>query len=499
MPLATSRILKSMFTRFSWRLFVGIALLVLGLAAALFIIALRALEVASDPGLVESARRGLWLWGSSAVLVVMAVALYFSQRIAEPLGLLAVAGSKLSSGKQGHRVVVRSQDELGALAASINAASERIEMETRSKAQDRTQLETVLSAMTDGVLAVDAQERVLHINQVAQRLLSIANAEDGLNDRPIVEVTREPHVLQAIQETIETGEEVHRSFTRGAAGQEERTLELTANVLMRQRNRSEDDECAGAVVVLHDVTRIEQLEGVRRDFVSNVSHELKTPLTAIRGFVETLLDVDDVDDDTRRRFLSRIKIQTTRLSDLVGNLLSLSRIESGRVQTPDAPLDARDVVSDVLNALKTEIDARRIQLSFEPSEQAIPVLAEAEQLRQAFSNLVSNAVKYSEAGAKVAVRLFIKQDEVVFEVEDSGPGIAQEQLARIFERFYRVDKARSRDLGGTGLGLAIVKNVANALGGRVEVESEVGEGSQFRIVVPVSKVLPVSKKGPALL
>jgi two-component system phosphate regulon sensor histidine kinase PhoR len=251
--------------------------------------------------------------------------------------------------------------------------------------------------------------------------------------------------------------------------------------------RGAEQETIGAVVVLHDVTQLHKLEGIRRQFVSNVSHELKTPLTAIRGFVETLLDAEaEIDVATRRRFLERIRLQTSRLSALVTDLLSLSRIESTGGDVERRQVDLRAPLMESVRALRPAAEARRLAIELDLPPRPVVVNGEEESLRQAISNLIDNAIKYSEEGGPVWVRLRQEGWQAVFEVEDRGVGIEEQHHERIFERFYRVDKARSRDLGGTGLGLAIVKNVAQAFGGEVAVESRSGEGSIFRMKLPLA-------------
>jgi two-component system phosphate regulon sensor histidine kinase PhoR len=289
-----------------------------------------------------------------------------------------------------------------------------------------------------------------------------------------------PEIAEALGEALR-GERVLRTL-RVDDRSPARVLEVNAAPL-----RGAGQETIGAVVVLHDVTQLHKLEGIRRQFVSNVSHELKTPLTAIRGFVETLLDAEEeIDAATRRRFLDRIRLQTSRLSSLVADLLSLSRIESTNGDAERRHVDLRAPLMESVRALRPAAEARRLALELDLPSRPVVVSGEEESLRQAFSNLIDNAIKYSEEGGPVWIRLRQEGWQAVFEVEDRGVGIEEQHHQRIFERFYRVDKARSRDLGGTGLGLAIVKNVAQAFGGEVSVESRPAEGSVFRMKLPLA-------------
>ena len=240
-------------------------------------------------------------------------------------------------------------------------------------------------------------------------------------------------------------------------------------------------------MVLHDITQLRRLETVRRDFVGNVSHELKTPITAIRGLVETLIDDPEIEPELHRRFLGKISRQADRMANLVTDLLSLSRLEASDEPLRLAPLDVRDVLDETVRQLQPASEERRVTVRREWPDEPLVVDGEEEALRQALGNLLSNAIKYSPTDRRVTMRASRDGGAVVIEVEDQGPGIEPRHHERLFERFYRVDAARSRELGGTGLGLAIVKHTVRALGGEVSVESVPGRGSTFRIRLPVSK------------
>jgi two-component system phosphate regulon sensor histidine kinase PhoR len=251
-------------------------------------------------------------------------------------------------------------------------------------------------------------------------------------------------------------------------------------------------EVVGAVLVLNDVSELRRLEAIRRDFVANVSHELKTPLTAIRGLVETILDDPEMPVDVRQRFLERIEEQTQRLSTLVTDLLTLSRLESESSRREREVVDFRGVVDSSVRRLRGVAEGKGIHLETAFDGDALWVLGDEEQLRQMVDNLVDNAVKYTPEGGRVAVRLRAAteegtgQTECLLEVDDTGIGIEPRHQERIFERFYRVDKARSRELGGTGLGLSIVKHIAKDTGGSVSLESRPGLGSTFRVRLPLA-------------
>src|SRR5690606_30086121 len=254
------------------------------------------------------------------------------------------------------------------------------------------------------------------------------------------------------------------------------------------------DAVAGAVVMLNDVTELRRLEAIRREFVANVSHELKTPITAIRGLVETVLDDEEMPADTRRDFVARIKDQSLRLSTLVTDLLTLSRLESGGELRELAPIDLRPSVRDSVTALAGMAEAKRIRVHTDLPEYPVRVLGDVESLRLLINNLFDNAIKYTPAGGEVTLRVGIEDTVARLDVIDNGIGIEPKDQERIFQRFYRVDKARSRELGGTGLGLAIVKHVCFAHGGEVGVQSVPGSGSTFSVRLPLAAVLSASSR-----
>lgn len=450
-----------------WRLFLGgIALLVAGFLLG---------------GAVASGRVGPVLVWTVALLAGVGAGLAAGRLVKRARSLLARASTLGSPAPQGE---AGSGDELARLEVFLEENEARFLEQVEQLKAERNRLTAVLGGMVEGVVAIDRDRRVLHLNAVAANWFGRAGPELAVG-RPIYELSRQPEISGALIEAMEKRTQVSRTFGLvRLAGEELNRFELNASPLLSARR--DDEVVEGAVAVIHDITELERLESVRRDFVSNVSHELKTPLTAIHGYVETLLEADPIDGPTRGRFLRKIRRQSNRLSALVSDLLTLSRIESS-TEPPETILDLRSPAGEVLNLLAPASEERGLELVAEFPESALEVLGEEEAIRQALSNLVDNAVKYSSAGGRVIVRLQARNGRAVLEVEDEGPGIASEHLDRIFERFYRVDRARSRELGGTGLGLAIVKNVARRHGGGVEVESERGRGSTFRLWLPAAE------------
>ncbi len=366
------------------------------------------------------------------------------------------------------------QDLAAALSAVARAGRERAE----AGASDRHKVVAILGAMVEGVLAVDAEQRILLVNGAAAKILQLSSSRpDG---KRVSEVTRVPEIT-AILGSVLAGRTTEHGELRVVGPPRDRWVELHATPL-----RAHDGGAGGAVLVLHDVTELRRLEGVRRDFVANVSHELKTPITAIRGLIETCLDDPAMDPVTRERFLARSREQALRLSALVTDLLTLSRVESGEPVREPLRIDLRAPVGDAVAALRALAEDKGITIDCNFDQEAVTVLGDGELLRLVASNLLDNAVKYTPRGGHIAVRVDRSATHARLEVEDDGIGIEPKHVDRIFQRFYRVDKARSRELGGTGLGLSIVRHVCLAHGGDVGVDSTPGRGSTFRVRIPLA-------------
>ena len=325
-------------------------------------------------------------------------------------------------------------DEFARLEACLEENEAQFVEQVEQLKAERNQLTAVLGGMVEGVVAIDLDRQVLHLNAVAANWFRRPAPELAVG-RPIYELSRQPEISGALIEAMEKRRQVSRTFTLARFTDQDggpNRFELNASPLLSSRRDGEQVE--GAVAVIHDITELERLESMRRDFVSNVSHELKTPLTAIHGYVETLLDADPVDGPTRGRFLRKIRRQSNRLSALVSDLLTLSRIESS-AEPPEKIVDLRSPVGEVLSLLGPSSEERGLELVAECPQAPVQVLGEEEAIRQALSNLVDNAVKYSSVGGRVVVRLQTENGRAVLEIEDQGPGIATEHLDRIFERF----------------------------------------------------------------
>ncbi len=400
---------------------------------------------------------------------------FLTHRLTRPLEEIARAAHGLRTGNYSTRLAGLPNDEIGVLGDALNRLGVELTQRVGELSGEESRLRAMLAGMVEGVVAVDEEDRVAFSNLAARRLLG-ANAD--LKGRRLWEAVRIAELDALLRQARENSEAARRELTFGAPDGRE-------VVLRAQAHRFEADGQIGVVVVLHDITELRRLERVRRDFVANVSHELKTPLTSIRGYVETLLDGAIDDQENNRRFLDKVQVNVQRLNHLVADLLSLARVEA---QEDGLPLETLDLVPILEGAIALHENAatnRGLELSFSADATSLSVTGDRESLVQVVDNLLDNAIQYTPEGGNVRVHATAEPDAVCVEVSDSGVGIPAEDLERIFERFYRVDKARSRAVGGTGLGLSIVKHLVGAMHGEVSVESEMGVGTTFRVRIPV--------------
>jgi len=424
--------------------------------------------------------RGLVLLGAAiAALVALMLGVAFARRVTSRLGSMTEVAQMIAAGDYSRRVLLHShEDEIGKLATAFNSMAEQMQGQIDRITQDRNTVEAILGSMVEGVVAVDRHEVVLHMNAVAGDILDVDAA--AVIGRRIWEAVRVNEVARALSACL-SGEQVHGAQSRIMRGEEESVLDIRASPLT-----DGDGQLTGALVVFHDVTEMHRLELVRSEFVVNASHELKTPITAIRGFLDSLVEDRDMPVETRERFLRRASLQADRLSLLVTDLLRLSRFEAGVEVGPPARLDLRDVIRKSVAELQSVAAKKNIQLTAELGDDSLTVVGDEAALGLIVDNLIDNAIKYTPEGGHVDVRAEARDGSVLLEVADDGIGIDQANQDRIFERFYRVDKARSREAGGTGLGLAIAKHACSALKGELAVESELGAGSTFRVRLPLA-------------
>ncbi len=413
-----------------------------------------------------------------AVLAAL-MCLYVSHRINRPISGMTRGALRFSGGDLQYRLEVPNTQEFASLAQALNSMAAQLHARITEITRQRNELEAMLSGMIESVLVIDRDERVVRANKAAQELFALDSKR--IEGKGIREVVRNTELHRFVERTLSGDEPIQGDIV--FFGEPERFIQANGVPLS-----DPDGKGTGALVVLNDVTRLKALENIRRDFVTNVSHELRTPVTSIKGFLETLKDGAVDDAENRERFLDIIIKHTDRLSAIIEDLLSLSRIEQdserGTIQLEHAPI--ADVFDAVEKMCREKAEEKEVEITFE-SEPGLKAHINRTLLEEALFNLVDNAIKYSGRGSTVKVRGEQTEDAVVLRVKDQGTGIPKEHLTRIFERFYRVDKARSSSEGGTGLGLAIAKHIVNAHHGRIEVHSSPGEGSTFSIHLPPDK------------
>ncbi|RLB84895.1 MAG: PAS domain-containing sensor histidine kinase [Deltaproteobacteria bacterium] len=414
--------------------------------------------------------------GLLIAFVAAGISLYVSRRISRPIEKMKEGAEHFARGDLSHRLPETELQEIGSLADALNQMAVQLDDRIKMIINQRNELEAVLSSMEEGVIAFDKDERIISINQAAARIFE--KTPKHMLNRSIQEVIRNSELQQFVNQALSSTDNLEGDITLYHEG--ERIIYLHSTSL-----RDSNEDQIGVLVVMNDVTQMRRLENIRRDFAANVSHEIKTPLTAIKGFVETLRHGSVKNPEEIKRFLSIIEKHVNRLTEILEDLISLSRIEQD-----DEKKAIKLRKNSIKNVLQTAIgncreiaDLKNITIDC-VCEENLSAMIDPTLLEQAVANLLDNAINYSHEGSSVHVSSVQKQDSIIIRVQDHGTGISKEHLTRLFERFYRADKARSRDLGGTGLGLAIVKHITQAHGGYATVESTFGKGSTFSLHLP---------------
>lgn len=414
--------------------------------------------------------RRLLLVGTSLALAVTAgLGFLLSLSITRPIREVTTRAERMASGDFSQRISVLSNDEIGQLGSMFNFLTARLAQTLEEITAEKAKLEAVLTYMAEGLLALDPDRRIVLMNPACARLLGLGAP---VVDRPVADLLPDllPAAGSADPATVVPSE---RTIRRG-----ERVLHAYFAPLRLER------EHQGLVVVLRDVTEETRLEGMRRDFVANVSHELRTPLATVKGYVETLLDGAMDDRQVCERFLHTVAAETERMTGLVQDLLLLSQLEHRQASWHMEPVDLRDPAEQALERLRPAAERKRLQLILDAPEDLPLVDGDEARLTQVFSNLLSNAVEFTPPGGRVTVSLRTEPGRLACAVEDTGVGIPPQDLARVFERFYRVDKGRSRELGGTGLGLSIAQEIVQAHGGDISIDSTAGQGTRVTFWLP---------------
>jgi len=415
-----------------------------------------------------------------AAAAALVLGFVLAKRISDPLRNMIDVAEAISQGDYDRRIQVEQKDEIGKLAEAFNRMARSSVKRMAEITTDRNRLAKIFDGMVEGVIYVDEQRRITDINQAAASLLEIS-AVDCVG-KPVAEQVRVPQIIDALAQSIEQRDVVKTQMHR-ISGPSRLTVDIYAAAL-----QGDDQSSFGAVVVLHDVSELERLARIRRDFIANASHELKTPITAIRGLTETMLDDDEMALDTRQRFIERVHTQSLRLSSLVGDLMTISRLESDQEETHFARFDLTEVVKRSVKTALASCEEKQLHLATDICTEKNVIGGDMQTISQLVDNLIDNAIKYTPTGGNINVQLTREAKHIRLQVKDTGIGINPKYHDRVFERFYRVDKARSRELGGTGLGLSIVKNIAEQHGCTVSLQSKPGEGSTFTVLFPVSAV-----------
>jgi len=427
---------------------------------------------------IQSTRKEMWELALILVLLLLLPAAWLAWRRAEGLEVLTEVTEKLAQGDLERRVMESRVPGLKRLADAINLMARNSSRRLNALTADRNRFAAIFTGMVEGVIDVDQNQNIIHINDAAAQLMGVSR--ERCVGKPVWQELRHQRITQALDEAIRT-----RGVSRIQVEYTRERDHLTMDIYIASLS-DDQGKPIGAVLVLHDITELKLLERIRTDFVANASHELKTPITAIRGLSETVVGDPEVDKETLQKFMERIHAQSIRLSQLVSDLMTISRLEADQGQADFARINMGELVNRALVAAEPALQQKSHRLHRQLPETPLLVFGDRQNLNQLVDNLVDNAIKYTPEGGQIWVRLSQDGNDMLLEVQDSGIGISPQHQERVFERFYRVDKARSQSLGGTGLGLSIVRNIAERHGGKVSVRSQLGNGSTFSFRMPLA-------------
>ncbi|MDD4168764.1 MAG: ATP-binding protein [Desulfotomaculaceae bacterium] len=452
------------FLRIGWRPLIGYFLLFLGVMTFAQLYALYKLD----------------LWEAFVVVFFCAAALAWItyRRLINPIEEISCSAQDMARGNLDQEIRIFAQDEIGDLARSINYLARELKKNIDEVVLEKDKIQAILASMCDGVIATDNWERVILVNPVVEKLFGTTQeVSKGKNIRRVI---RNRDFEKLLNQFLETGQPLQKDIW--LMTNEPRSFRVYITPL-----KSTGYESGGMVALMRDFTARKNLEDMRSEFVANVSHELRTPLTSIRGFAETLLDGALEEPDTARGFLEIINNEAMRLTRLIDELLNLSGIEDHKTAPNWQPVAMNDLIKSTLAIVQTRTIEKNLSITTNLLENLPLVQGDPDMLSQVLINLIDNAVSYTQTGGEIRISSSVGENEVKVEVQDNGIGIPPDSLPRVFERFYRVDKARSREQGGTGLGLSIVKHIVDVHHGYVHVESKVGVGSTFSFVLPYNK------------
>jgi len=427
---------------------------------------------------MRQAQVGIITNAAFVAFLVLLVAFYLAARQTAKVEELTGVAQEIALGNFARRIPEGNSLGLKKLAETINQMARSSARRVSDVTADRNRLSTVFTCMVEGVIDVDMDQKILHINEAAARLLLVN--ENSCIGKPIWQEIRNQEITEALDQAITT-QSVIKTQMRLNRESDQLVVDIYAASLS-----NDEGEPIGAVLVLNDITELENLERVRTDFVANASHELKTPITAIRGLTETLLGDDEIEKETVTSFIERVHAQSLRLSQLVGDLMTISRLESSQAGEEFTRINFADLARQAARAGQVTAEEKGQDLDVELPDTEVMVWGDRQNLSQLLDNLIDNAIKYTPNDGSITVKVSKDDENAILQVTDTGIGISPQFQQRVFERFYRVDKARSQSLGGTGLGLSIVKNIAEKHGGSIDVKSQLGSGSSFTIKLPLA-------------
>lgn len=436
-----------------------------------FSVALRDIEI-----LQAKMRRVIGVSVAGIMLLILILTFLVSVFISRPLSEMSAIAKSMAQGDFSKKAVVHTSDEIGELARSLNLMSEEIKDKIGKVDSERAKLDLVLSSMFEGVIVTDDKEKIILMNPSLRKIFLVDINPEGKKPLEVIRNT----AVQDIVDRIVQGRQGLATEEITVNIPEEKILKVNGVPILR------NNKFEGAILVFHDITELRRLEQVRQDFVANVSHELRTPISSIKGYAETLLDGALEDKDNAKEFIGIIYQDSNRLANLINDLLDLSKIESGKMKMSFVPLDPASSIRRAVTVMENQARAKSIALKFDLPPSLPKIMADEARFSQVMINLLDNAIKYSTEGGSATISAVVANNTLQIDISDTGIGISEKDLPRIFERFYRVDKARSRELGGTGLGLSIVKHIVSSHGGQVWVKSEPGLGSTFSFTIPLA-------------
>jgi two-component system phosphate regulon sensor histidine kinase PhoR len=432
-----------------------------------------ALPLVSVQKTLSTVRKAIFLSLFFALGLAFVLGSLLTQAIIKPINKIIHISRKFSSGDFSHKILLDSKDEIGELADTLNMMADSLEDKIKKVEIKNQQLKAILESMVEGIIVADKSGHIISLNPTVEKMFNIS--EQDAEGKLFLEIIRNNDIADIINYVLKNGK--FKSCELSLVWPVQRMFEINATPIF------EKNSVSGCLLVIHDITQIRRLETMRKDFVANVSHELKTPLTSIKGFVETLLEGALEDKENSRHFLQIIQDHANQLDNLVNDLLDLSHLESQEIKLETQSFDLKGLTDDILAGFKSQLKRKSIKAENILSGGLI-VKADKNKIGQVLTNLMDNAIKFNQEKGSVKIYSQDLDDKIKIFVEDSGIGVPEKDIPRIFERFYRVDKARSRELGGTGLGLSIIKHIIDLHNGSVGVESTEGLGSKFWFILP---------------